>query len=230
MRLSTFKLLFAFAAIVLVCRGARAADAVELAVAEAAAPKELAEEIGAVLQPTVVRLGPKDKPLMEFWFRKEVPLGEKPDKDAFAVTTVKEGTLLGAVRVLKERRDFKDEEIPPGVYVMRLGLQPEDGNHQGTAPTRTFALLTPAAKDRKLESLAKHDDLVKLSQTINAAKHPSNLNLQPVTDASGDFPRLAVHNDGKHKVVYLRLPAKVQGQDAAIDLKLALVYEGKGEI
>ncbi len=230
MRLAALSLLVACSTAIVVCQAARAADTVELSVAEAAAPKELADEIGAVLQARVIRLGPKDKPRMEFWFRKEIPLAEKPAADAFAVTSVKEGTLLGAVRVLKERRDFKDEEIPPGVYVLRLGLQPEDGNHQGTAPTRTFVLLTPAVKDRRLESLAKHDDLVKVSQTINAAKHPSNLNLQPVTEPGGSFPRLAVHNDGKHKVVYLRLPAKVPGQDAPTDLTFALVYEGKGEI
>ena len=189
----------------------------------------MAGALQAVLQPSVIRLLDKDRALLEFWFCKEVPLFEEPSPDAFAVSAVKEGTLLGAVRISTERRDFKDEEIPPGVYVLRLGLQPDDGDHQGTAPTRTFALLTAADKDRETEAFLDHDALVKVSSTINAAKHPSNFNLQPVEQSGGSFPRLASHNDGKHKVVYLRLPAKVQGQNNPVELKFALVYQGKGQ-
>jgi hypothetical protein len=208
---------------------AAAAESLKLQVAEAAPPAELAEGLQAVLGKSAVRLLAGDKPVLEFWFRKEVPLPEAPSPDAFVMMAVKEGTLLGAARVSVERRDFKDEEIPPGVYVLRLGLQPEDGDHQGTAPTRTFALLTAAAKDRQLESLYQHDALVKISSTINAAKHPSNLNLQPIEQTDGEFPRLVAHNDGQHLTVYLRLPAKVQGQDGPHDLPFALVYQGKGQ-
>lgn len=209
---------------------ARAAEPAKLTVAAAPPPKELADPIRAVLQSSVIRLSEKDKPFFEFWFRKEIPLAEKPSADAPILGPVKEGTLLGAVRVLKERRDFKDEEIPPGVYVLRLGLQPEDGDHQGTAPTRSFVLLVAADKDRQLDSFPKHDALVKVSSTINAAKHPSNLNLQPVQAPGGEFPRLASHNDGKYKVLYLRLPAKIQGRSESVELNFVLVYEGKGQI
>jgi len=207
----------------------RAAEPATLSVAKAAPPAELAEGIRAALQPTAIRLGEKDKPFWEFWFLKEIPLAEKPQGEGLQATTIKEGTLLGALRASKERRDFKDLEIPPGVYVLRLGLQPEDGNHQGTSPTRTFALLIPADKDREPDAFPKPDALVKASSTVNTAKHPSILNLQPVEEKGGTWPRLGALNDGKHKVLYLRLPAKVQGQTEPIVLLLALVYEGKGE-
>ncbi len=113
------------------------------------------------------------------------------------------------------------------LYVVRLGVQPEDGNHLGVAPTRTFALLISAKQDTKLEPIP-HKELMKIAATVNAAKHPSNLNLQPVEKADGEFPRLAEHNDGQHKVVLLKLPARVG--ESQTTLTFALVYEGTGQI
>lgn len=220
----------AWATVLMEASTVQAAEPAKLTAADADPPKDLADPIRGVLQPKAIRLEVKGKPAMEFWFRKEIPLAEKPAADALAPTVMKEGTLVGAVKVLVPRRDFKDDDIPPAVYVLRFGLQPEDGNHMGTSPTRTFLLLTPADKDRELEALHDHEALVKASSTVNTAKHPAILNLQPVQQADGDFPRLAAHNDGKHKVVYLRLPAKVEGQSEPAQLTLALVYEGKGEM
>src|SRR6185369_5218892 len=102
------------------------------------------------------------------WFRKQLPLAKAPVGGTLAIDTVPEGSVLGVVRATGKRRDFRDEDIPPGVYVVRLGIQPEDGNHQGSAPTRTFALLIPAKSDTKLEPLA-HKDVLKAAATINAA-------------------------------------------------------------
>ncbi len=204
-----------------------AADAAKLAVATAEPPKEIAEPIRAVLDGKVIRLSTGDKPFFEFWFRKELPLAEQPAGGTLGLTTLAEGTILGVVRVDGERYDFRDEEIPSGVYVVRLGIQPEDGNHLGVAPTRTFALLISAKQDTKLEPIP-HKELMKIAATVNAAKHPSNLNLQPVEKADGEFPRLAEHNDGQHKVVLLKLPARVG--DSHSTLTFALVYEGTGQI
>jgi hypothetical protein len=203
-----------------------AAEEAKLAVATAEPPKEIAEPIRAVLDSKSLKLSDGDKPFFEFWFRKELPLVEKPAGGTLGLTTMAEGTVLGALRVDGERYDFRDEEIPNGVYVVRLGLQPEDGNHLGVAPTRTFALLLPAKSDTKLEPIG-HKELMKAAAASNAAKHPSNLNIQPVEKAEGEFPRLEART-GNHKVVLLKLPAKVEG--SATTLVFAIVYEGTGQI
>jgi hypothetical protein len=206
-----------------------AADAAKLNVSEAKPPQEVSEAIRAVLDSKVLQLSEDDKPFFEFWFRKELPLAEKPAGGTLGLTTMQEGTVLGVVRVGEERYDFRNEEIPKGVYVMRLGVQPEDGNHLGVAPTRTFALLIPAKQDTKLEPVA-HKDLMKAAAKINAAKHPSNLNLQPVETIGGDSPQLAQRNDGQHKVVLLKLPARVGKAGETTSLTFALVYDGTGQI
>ncbi len=207
---------------------AQALPAATLTTAEADPPTELAEPIRAALDSKVVRLSENNKPFFEFWFRKELTLPAAPNGD-FAMSGIPEGTVIGAVRVNEERFDFKDEEIPPGVYVMRFCLQPEDGNHLGVSPTRTFVLLIPAAEDQSLEGIEGHDPVVEASSTVNAAAHPSNLNLQPAKESSGKFPRLAEHSDGDHKVLYVRLPVKVEGGQS-VDLDFALVYQGMGQV
>jgi hypothetical protein len=205
------------------------AQAGKLAVTEAQPPKEIAEPIRAVLDKKVVRITTEDKASFEFWFRKELPLAEKPAGGTLALGTVKEGTVLGAVRVAGEHYDFRNEEIPPGIYVVRLGIQPEDGNHLGVAPTRTFAVLIPAKMDTKLEAIG-HDELMKAAAKVNPVMHPSNLNLQPVEKAEGEFPRLEERNGGEHKVVLLKFPAQVGEGKEKTTLSFALVYYGQGTI
>lgn len=207
-----------------------AAEPSRLAVAKSAPPTELSDAIRAMLQSEVIRLSEKDKPVYEFWFRKQVPVAEKPPADRLTLTTLKEGTLLGAVKIHAKRRDFKDLEIPPGVYVMRFGVQPEDGNHLGAAPTRTFALLIPAQEDREPEALAQHDALVKASSKMNQGEHPSALNLQPIQKTHTTFPNLAAHEDGKFKVLCLRLSGTLKDGQNPVPLTFSLVYEGKGQI
>ncbi|MCH8968217.1 MAG: hypothetical protein IIA66_03755 [Planctomycetes bacterium] len=216
----------------LVCLTAKAEDrAVTLIATSAESPKEIAEPIRAVLQKSVLRLTDKDGPLLEFWFRQALPLSQAPvpGRFVFEFETLPEGALIGVLRVHKERRDFRDEEIPPGVYTLRLGLQPEDGDHLGTSPTRYFAVLSPSKLDRKLKGISGHDHLARISSKVNAAGHPSTMNLQPVRNKEGQFPRLAEHHQD-HKLVYLQIPGRIEGQDKPVVLRFGIVYQGTGEI
>jgi hypothetical protein len=113
------------------------AQAAKLTVTSAKPPAEIAEPIRAVLDEKVLRIETEDKATYEFWFRKELPLAEKPAGGTLGLTTMKEGAILGVARVAGEHYDFRNEEIKPGVYTVRLGIQPEDGNHLGVAPTRS---------------------------------------------------------------------------------------------
>jgi hypothetical protein len=204
-------------------------EAATLKVTLTKAPDQVAEPIRAALDAKSYLLSNGDKTFLEFWFRKQLPLAKKPAGGSLDVDTIADGTLLGVVKVDAPRHDFRDEDLPTGVYTMRLGIQPEDGNHQGSAPTRTFALLIPAAKDTKLDAMARKD-LLKAAATINAAHHPSNLNLQSIEDSSGELPRLDERNDGQHKVLVLKLPAQVGDAGNETTLTFALVYEGTGQI
>jgi hypothetical protein len=206
-----------------------AQEPVQLTVAAADPPEEVAEPIRKVLNIEAVSLADGDSPFFQFWFRKELPLAEQPAGGTLALGTLQEGTVLGVLKVGSERYDFRDEEIPTGIYILRCGIQPEDGNHLGVAPTRTFALLIPVKDDTQLDPVA-HEELMKAAAVINAASHPSSLNLQPVEQADGAFPRLEERNDGQHKVLLLQFPARVGTSGDSTKLKVALVYEGTGQL
>jgi hypothetical protein len=206
-----------------------AEEPVHLAVAAAALPEEVAEPIRKVLNDQAVTLADGTSTFFQFWFRKELPLAQAPVGGTLALDTLQEGTVLGVLKVNSERHDFRDEEIPTGIYILRFGIQPEDGNHLGVAPTRTFALLIPAMDDTQLDPVA-HEELMKAAAVINAVSHPSNLNLQPVEQADGEFPRLEERNDGQHKVLLLQFPARLSTSDDVTKLNVALVYEGIGQL
>src|SRR5438045_2547231 len=90
-------------------------------------PKELDTSIRAKLQTKAVQLLEGGKPVCEFWFSAEIPLQSKPDSAGKALDSIKQTTLLGAVAVSKDQRDYRDDELRAGIYTMRFALQPQDG-------------------------------------------------------------------------------------------------------
>lgn len=204
--------------------------AAKLKVAEADPPNIVSDPIKVLLDKSVYQFSDKDGLFFELWMRKELPLAEKPKSEDVGFDAVQPGAIIGVLKVHKERYDFRDEEILPGVYVLRYAKQPEDGDHLGTAPTTTFALLIPAKDDVKADPITNPEDLHDASAVINAAEHPSNLNIQRVETKDGTFPRLSSHHDDKHQVIYLQLPAKAKGMAKPVPLMFALVYDGVGEV
>src|SRR5207245_5678282 len=147
-------------------------------------PRELVGLIGKALQPRAVQLLDGGKPVFEFWFRSEVPLKSKPASADKALDSLQETVLLGAVSVGSGQRDYKDNEIAAGIYTMRFGLQPQDGDHLGTADYPYFAVLIPARSDTALDGVTTFKALAKASGKETASGHPMVLSLRP-TSADG---------------------------------------------
>ena len=170
---------------------ANAAD-LALKVADKDVPKQIGESIRKMLQPKAVQLLEGDKPALEFWFSSEFPLKSKPASPDKALDAIPETTLLGAVAVGAGQRDYKDNEIASGIYTMRFGLQPQDGDHLGTADFIYFAVLIPAKTDTKLDGLTTYKALTKASSKDTASNHPVILSLRPATSDEGELPKLVV--------------------------------------
>ena len=71
-------------------------------------------------------------------------------KGAVLFPVLAEGELLGALRFPGEGHDYRDQTIAKGVYTLRYGFQPVNGDHLGVSTYRDYALLVPAAKDKAL--------------------------------------------------------------------------------
>ncbi len=222
--LSANKLILAFA--VLVAWPALSAE-FTLKTAATEAPKEIDESIRSKLQTKALQLLDGDKPVYEFWLCAEAPLKSKPEAATKGLANIKETTLLGAVAVRSDQHDYRNNDILAGVYTMRLGLQPQDGDHLGTADYPYFAVLTPIKRDTKLDGLPNFNALVKASGKDTATGHPMILGLRPAASDAGEFPRLN-EPAADHKSILVKLPAAVGDQKT--EIVFDLVYIGKPKI
>jgi len=87
------------------------------------------------------------------------------------------GQLVGLLRLRRRGNDFRDQQISRGVYTLRYGLQPIDGNHEGTSPTRDFLVLVKIEED-SLEKQWTVESLMEASATAAESNHPAMLCLQ----------------------------------------------------
>lgn len=181
-------------ALFLAASTARAADASKWTVKAATTepPKEVAEPIRKLLgENTLQVLDGEGKLVCEFWLRKEVPVKATPEEieKGISYRKVEQSTVIGAIHFAREWVDYRKQTVKSGIYTLRLGYQPEDGNHQGTAPYTDFLLLAPAADDRKVDLLTAKALQELSKKTITDGDHPSVMMLVPKASAE-DAPKI----------------------------------------
>ena len=159
---------------------ALAQDQVEKVAADP--PAEVAEGIRSSLSTDSYQVKIGGKLVAEFWMRKEVPTGPAGTGLGFNFQEIPFGAVLGVVRLPSEWADYKELTVAAGVYILRYGQMPADGNHMGVAVYRDFAQLIPAGEDRELGSEYDFDQLVDLSARATGTPHPAVMALFPVWD------------------------------------------------
>ena len=199
-----------------------------LEVGEKPLPADISAEVKAQLAPKSYTLSEDGAAFMDIWLVSEIALSAKPADAKEALAKMPQIQLLGVVNVLvPERHDFRDDPIDKGLYVMRLALQPQDGNHMGTAPFDTFAMLIPNARDGELKGVPDHDKMVDIAKEKTVTEHPPILSLQPMKAAEGEFPRIDEGGEEWHFLT-IKLPGK-SGADA-VEVPVQLVFDGIGDL
>lgn len=157
-------------------RGAEDASAQTLAAEPLASapPDELNPAIKALLGTSGAKVAAGDAGL-EFWW---APL------TADSWDSLEEGTVVGALRVTGSFEEVRGKTVAPGVYTLRYGLQPQNGDHLGVSETVEFLLVSPAAADASAEPLS-FDDMVAIAKQTTGTSHPASLSINPAatTDA-----------------------------------------------
>jgi hypothetical protein len=188
-------------------------------------PATLAPAIKAELGPTAYRVvDAAGKPYADLWLRKATPASGKPAGPSGTIQfpVIAEGTLLGAIRYAAEGQDFRDQAIPPGVYTVRFGLQPQNGAHLGKSPFRDYFLLLPAAKDMSAELLAKKP-LDERSAEAAGTTHPACLELLAATEPlKADDPKMVNDQEKSTWALAVPIPLAVKGdaQPASVDVQV----------
>jgi hypothetical protein len=213
--------LFAALAAAILCVALPVSAAITATRHSDAVPSDIQPPVAAQLQAGGVRASVNGNTL-DFWWVKAVPMtGSAPDWSAVA-----EGTLIGAVRIGASFRDIRGKVIKPGVYTLRYGIQPDNGDHLGVSPHRQFLLISPARDDSD-PAPQGHDGTVELSKEAIGGSHPGVWSIDP--PAAGQQPLLSLHKtDLGHEALIVEVPAT---RDAKPDgaLRFGIVLVGKIE-
>jgi hypothetical protein len=186
-------------------RSAGPADAYGLKVAPEAPPAVLPPALRDAVGTEALQVNAPAGLLCEIWLRKEVPVAASPSQE-LGVTfgQIAEGTLLGVMRIAVATTDYRNQKIKPGLYTLRYADNPVDGNHQGVAPQRDFALISPVTEDPDPASITR-DETIKRSAKTTGTKHPSVWSLWPGDD-SATAPALRFQDDSQIWLLNFRLP------------------------
>jgi hypothetical protein len=211
------------AATLLATLPAAAADKFTIKPAQTPAPKELSPDVQKALgQGSVQLLDDKGAVLAELWFAKELVGKATPEqvKNGLTYREIPEATFFGVMQVTEQFGDYRKQKIKPGVYTMRLGFQPMDGDHMGTAPHNEFLLLIPAADDKDPKPLGGAKELQEHSAKTTGGGHPAVFLLFP-NKTPGD-PKLVSKGDN-HWALQYKQDVTVNGQKAVLGVTLTLI-------
>ena len=154
-------------------------------------PKELAADIQKLLgKSSILLVDPAGKSIGEFWVRAEIPADATPEqiKNGITYREVRQSEILGAVRFEQDWTDYRKQKVKAGVYTLRLGYQPADGDHQGSSEFQEFLLVVAADKDKSPE-LMEFKHMIETSAKSIGTGHPGVFMLAPTQP--GPAPTIA---------------------------------------
>jgi hypothetical protein len=108
----------------------------------------------------------------EIWFRAQEPSGSKSTEEAVSLPLIPQGSFLGIIRFPAAGSDRRGQGIKPGVYTLRYSNYPVNGDHQGVAPQRDFALLSRMSDDKDPAATPNFEALVAMSAKASGTPHP----------------------------------------------------------
>ena len=174
-------------------------------------PAELAPAIATLLQSSGVKAVVGDATLGIWWVQSIASDG--------GWSGVESGTIIGAIRVNGPFKEIRGKVVAPGVYTLRYGQQPQNGDHLGISTYRDFLLLSPASVDKDPKVLG-FDGVVALSKQVIGTSHPASLSIDPPEDAPGAV--LSTYkSDSGHDGIVFDVPRKPAGT-----IKFGLIISG----
>jgi hypothetical protein len=192
-------------------------------------PKEgISADTAARLQASGLRIIRGTKSIYcDLWLCKDVAITSDFKPSAEVLYPFHQGQLIGVVRYRRSGTDFRDQDIRKGTYTLRYALQPVDGNHEGTSPTRDFLLLLRAKKDESPGDMDDEDKLNELSSEAAESSHPALLPLQKIAGEAKAVP--SMRHDKERDWWIVRFRVKGKAGDTPKDLDVELVVVGQAE-
>ncbi|GAB4141767.1 MAG: hypothetical protein Tsb009_11680 [Planctomycetaceae bacterium] len=186
-------------------------------------PKGLSKAVADSLNPNGFAIkGPKGS-VCEIWLAKSIPVtpGFKPTLNV--KYPFKAGELIGALRVPENQKftDFRGQELKPGVYTLRYGKQPEDGNHIGTSELADFLLAIPGKIDKSPKAISLVDTLHSRSAKSSGGTHPAIFSLLPGKKI--EKSTLAHDSDKEFWILTTNASGKAKGKMVSVPLRMVVI-------
>jgi hypothetical protein len=198
-------------AFLFLCAATARAQAYKVESANSPAPEEIAAPVRDILAANSLRVTGPQGALCEIWLRKSVVASATPSQDlGIAFPKIPDGSLFGALRFAAAVKDYRGQEIKPGIYTLRYALQPVDGNHLGVSTYRDYLLLVPAALDTGVAPIA-FKELAALSRKASGTGHPAVWSLLPADGAPATLPGVKHVEDGDLWILYFPIPIGPEG-------------------
>jgi len=178
-------------------------------------PAKLPAAISGMLQKDGIRVLDGKKVVMELWFRTTKPTGPKNTEDAISLTDIPQGSFLGVANFPEKGSDRRGQTVKPGVYTLRLGFFPPNGDHQGVAPQRDFLVLSRIEDDQDPSTTPAFEALMTAARKASGTPHPLVFSVW-----KSDAGKSGIAQEGESDWV---LQAKIG------DVPLAMIVVGKFE-
>jgi len=193
------------------------------------APQGVSKQIAAALNPAGYGIAGPKGPVCEVWLVKSLAVKSsfKPSLDVKYPFT--SGQLIGVLRVAQkaEFTDFRGQEVGGGVYTLRYGQQPPDGNHVGTSELYDFLLAIPAKFDADPKPLNGIEALHMKSAKTAGSTHPAVFSLLPTTKAA-KAASLTHDEDREFWILTLSGNGKAKGKTVKIQVRLVAIGQSEG--
>ncbi len=189
------------------------------------APAGVSAQIAATINPQGYRVQSGEGMVCEVWLLKDLAVKPKFKPTLNVKYPFQTGQLVGVLRVgdKVEYTDFRGQPVKPGVYTLRYGQQPQDGNHIGTSELADFLVAIPADMDTDPKPVAPVEKLHKASAKTVGGNHPAIFSLL-APEPNGAAATLAKDENDRW---VLGVPAQAIRDGKRIPLSLRLVVIGK---
>ena len=213
------------AAVLLIAATSAAAQGYKVETLNVPPPEELAPVVRETLAGEVLRVTGPNGPLCEIWLRKVIPAKAKASEElGIAYAQLEEGSLIGTIRFLTMTRDFRRQQVRPGIYTLRYSLYPTDGAHMGVSPFRDFLLIAPAALDTNIAPVP-FNDLMALTKKASTTSHASPWGLLKTEGEQGTLPSITHAKAEDHWILHFRAQVQPAG-GVATPIVMSLIVAG----
>lgn len=184
----------------------------------------LAPDIAGKIAPTGFRVvRGSNRTVCEIWPCKQWDVQPDFQASGEVLYPFQPGQLIGVLRFRRRGNDFRNQTVSRGVYTLRYGQQPIDGNHEGTFATRDFLLMLKAENDTSAGPM-EVKAMMDASAEASDAGHPAILCLLPVRDPAGTSPSMR-HNESQDWWI-MRIHGKASANDQVRDLPIEIIVAG----